>query len=54
MSLSPTEGKNLVGRYLQALSGQVKTRDLVDAFVSDARLAAHIHETEAAFPPRPS
>lgn len=50
MSLTSTESKQLIGRYLQALSGQSKTRDLVEHFVSDPSLAAHIHDVEAAFP----
>jgi len=50
MSLTSTESKQLVGRYLQALSGQSKTPELVDHFVSDAGLAAHIRDVEAAFP----
>lgn len=48
-STSP-EAKQLVARYLQALSGQRKTPELVSGFVSDSHLAAHIHDVEAAFP----
>ena len=50
MNLTSTESKQFVGRYLQALSGQSKTADLVDRFVSDPSLAAHIRDVEAAFP----
>jgi len=44
------ESKQFIGRYLQALSGQAKTPDLVAQFVSDPSLAAHIRDVEAAFP----
>src|SRR2546423_9893393 len=50
MNLSSADSKQLVGRYLQALSGQAKTAGLVEEFVSDATLAEHIHQAEAAFP----
>ena len=50
MSLSSTECKQFVGRYLQALSGQDKTPEIVARFVSDAALAEHICQVEAAFP----
>ncbi len=50
MTTTTAENKQLVGRYLQALSGQAKTRELVARFVDDAALAEHIHHIEAAFP----
>jgi len=50
MSLSSSESKQLVGRYLQALSGQSKTPELVARFVSDVALAEHIRQVEEAFP----
>jgi predicted ester cyclase len=50
MKFTSTESKQFVGRYLQALSGQSKTADLVERFVSDPSLAAHIRDVEAAFP----
>ena len=50
MSLTSTERKQFVGRYLQALSGQAKTPELVARFVSDRALAEHIQQVEAAFP----
>jgi predicted ester cyclase len=48
--MSGSESKQLIGRYLQALSGQDKTAAVVDRFVSDAGLAEHIRVCEAAFP----
>src|SRR5262245_1943891 len=50
MSISSVESKQLVGRYLQALSGQAKTPSLVARFVSDPALVEHIRQVEAAFP----
>ena len=50
MSVSASENKQFIGRYLQALSGQAKTPELVARFVSDASLAEHIRQVEAAFP----
>lgn len=44
------ESKQLIGRYLQALSGQDKTPEVVNTFVSDAALAEHIRQCEAGFP----
>ena len=41
MNTTPTENKQLIGRYLQALSGQRKTAEIVARFVSDPGLAAH-------------
>ena len=50
MSLTSTESKQFVGRYLQALSGQAKTASLIERFVSDPSLVEHIRQAEAAFP----
>jgi predicted ester cyclase len=50
MSATSSECKQFVGRYLQALSGQPKTPELVEQFVVDTRLRTHIQEVEAAFP----
>jgi len=50
MTLSSSDSKQFVGRYLQALSGQAKTPELVARFVSDAALAEHICQVEEAFP----
>ena len=50
MASTSSESKQLVGRYLQALSGQHKTPELVAQFVSDTTLAEHIAQAEAAFP----
>jgi predicted ester cyclase len=50
MTHSSTDSKQLVGRYLQVLSGQAKTPELVARFVADASLAEHIRQVEAAFP----
>ena len=48
--MTGAESKQLVGRYLQALSGQKKTPELVAQFVNDVQLANHIRDVEAAFP----
>ena len=50
MTVSGAESKQLIGRYLQALSGQAKPPALVARFVSDPSLAEHIRQVEAAFP----
>ena len=50
MTTTPSECKQLIARYLQALSGQVKTPQLVAGWVSDSHLADHIAQAEAAFP----
>lgn len=50
MTHSGAENKQLIGRYLQALSGQAKPPSLVARFVSDPALAEHIRQVEAAFP----
>ena len=50
MNTTPTENKQLIGRYLQALSGQRKTVEIVAGFVSDTGLDAHNKHVDAAFP----
>jgi len=50
MTPTSTGARQLIEHYLQALSGQRKTPDLVAEFVRDANLATHIRDTEAAFP----
>ena len=50
MASNTADSKQLVERYLRAISGQVKTPDLVARYVSDPHLAEHIHQVEAAFP----
>jgi len=50
MTSTTADSKQLVERYLQAISGQAKTPDLVARYVSDSHLAAHIQQVEAAFP----
>jgi len=50
MTVSSAESKQVVGRYLQALSGQPKPPELVARFVSDPGLAEHIQQVEAGFP----
>lgn len=47
---NPAENKQFVREYLEALSGKPKSPDLVARFVTDAALAEHIHQAEAAFP----
>jgi len=44
------ENKTLITDYLRAMSGRSKPADLVQKYVADPVLAAHIAETEAAFP----
>lgn len=50
MNTTPTENKQLIARYLQALSVQGKTTEIVARFVSEPGLAAHIKDVESAFP----
>lgn len=50
MSLTAIENKQLIKDYLRAMSGQPKTEELVDQYVSDASLKEHIAQAEAAFP----
>lgn len=44
------ESKQLVVRYLEALSGRSKPAELVAQFVSDPALAEHIRSAEESFP----
>lgn len=44
------ENKALITEYLNAISGQPKTPDLLDRYVADKGLADHVAEVEAAFP----
>jgi len=50
MSMTSTDSKQLVSRYLQAINGQAKTPAVVARFVTDPSLAEHIRQVEAAFP----
>jgi len=50
MTMSGIESKQIIERYLNALSGRAKTPELVARFVSDPHLADHIRDVEAAFP----
>jgi predicted ester cyclase len=50
MSTLAIEGKQLIQDYFQALSGQPKTEELLDRFISDPSLKEHIRQAEAAFP----
>jgi predicted ester cyclase len=47
---STSDNKQFVAQYLRALSGNVKTPQLVARFVSDPALAEHIQQAEAGFP----
>jgi predicted ester cyclase len=47
---STTDNKKFVAQYLQALSGNPKTPELVARYVSDDALGEHIHQAEAGFP----
>ncbi len=42
--------KDLVQRYLDALSGKEKPSDVIDRYVDDAELKEHIDMFEASFP----
>lgn len=48
--MSAEQNKALVRRYFEAISGKVKTLDIVNQFVADKHLAEHIVEFEASFP----
>ncbi len=50
MNASIATNKQLVASYLNALSGQPKTPELVARFVTDPELLQHIREVETAFP----
>ncbi len=48
--MSIQENKELVRRYLEAVSGKPKTEAVIDLFVADPSLKAHILASEAPFP----
>ena len=50
MSPVTIDTKALIKDYLQALSGQPKTEELMDEYISDASLKEHIRQAEGAFP----
>jgi predicted ester cyclase len=50
MSTLTAESKQIIAEYLEALSGKVKTDEIVDRYVADPKLKQHIREAEAAFP----
>src|SRR6516225_11702556 len=50
MSTVAIDSKQLIKDYFQALSGQPKTEELLNRFISDPSLKEHIHGAEAAFP----
>lgn len=50
MSTLTIESKQIIAEYLEALSGKIKTDEIVDRYVADPKLKQHICEAEAAFP----
>ena len=46
----PNQNKEFIARYFNALSGVVKTREIVDKYVTDEKLIGHIAFFDAAFP----
>jgi len=50
MSTVAISSKQAVKEYLHALSGQPKTTELLDRYISDPKLKEHISQAEAAFP----
>lgn len=50
MSTVTVDTKQLIKDYFQALSGQSKTDELLDRYISDPTLKEHIRQAEAAFP----
>jgi predicted ester cyclase len=50
MSTVAVDNKQFISDYLQALSGQRKTGELLDRYISDPTLKEHIQQAEAAFP----
>jgi len=50
MSSSTAQSRQFIEDYLNALSGQPKTDELVARLVSDPSLVEHIRQVEAAFP----
>jgi len=50
MSSVAIDSRQLIQEYFNALSGQPKTEELLNRYVSDPALQEHIHVAEAAFP----
>lgn len=50
MSILVTNNKQMILDYLTALSGQPKTEELMDRYISDPNLKEHIRQAEAGFP----
>ena len=50
MSTVAVESKQLIKDYLQALSGQPKTEELLDRYIREPELKEHIRQAESAFP----
>ncbi len=50
MSPVTIDPKGLIKDYFDALSGQPKTEELMDQYISDPSLKEHIRQAEAAFP----
>ena len=50
MSHDINHNKQLVAKYLEALSGRPKTADIIARFVSDPSLIEHIKQVESGFP----
>lgn len=50
MSPVTTDSKALIQEYFTAFSGQPKTEELMDRYISDPALKDHIRQAEAAFP----
>ncbi len=48
--MSLEDNKDLIRRYLDAISGNPKPRELIERFVTDPDLVEHILQSEAAFP----
>jgi predicted ester cyclase len=48
--MSVSENKELVRRYLEAISGKPKPASVINLYVNDRPLAEHIEAAEAAFP----
>lgn len=50
MSPVAIDSRQLIQEYFNALSGQPKTEELMDRYMSDSGLKEHIRVAEAAFP----
>jgi predicted ester cyclase len=50
MTTVAVDSKQLIKDYFKALSGQPKTEELLDRYMSDADLKEHIRLAEAGFP----